>query len=154
MEGGRHSWLLSDPETLPAIVGHLLGGSLGDAWARSVGQAGLDPAAPTLAEVQSAMLAPNPLAGYLSSSVEFIATGTKRPPGTDGHRRGAAPAPGCLNASTGRGDPPRVDSPFLRSGCASWAGDPVPEPSISDADSSALSAPCQAWLLTVPGPVV
>ena len=80
VEGGRHSWLLSDPETLPAIVGNLLGGSLGDAWALGVEQAGLDPSVATLDEVQSAMLAPNSMAGYLSRTVEFIAAGTKKPP--------------------------------------------------------------------------
>lgn len=80
VQGGRHSWLLSDPETLPAIVGHLLSSSLGDAWARGVEQAGLDPAVATLAEIQAAMLAPEAMAAYLSRAVEFIAAGTKRPP--------------------------------------------------------------------------
>ena len=79
VDGGRHSWLLSDPETLPAILGHLLGGSLGDAWTHSLDRAGLDPAAATLAEVQSAMLAPKSLAAYLSREIEFIAAAPKRP---------------------------------------------------------------------------
>jgi hypothetical protein len=80
VEGGRHSWLLSDPETLPAIVGHLLRGGLGDAWARGVAQAGLNPAVATLPEIQSAMLAPESMAAYLARPVEFIAAGTKRTP--------------------------------------------------------------------------
>lgn len=79
VEEGRHSWLLSDPETLPAILGHLLAGPLGDAWTRGLERVGLDPAVATLAEVQSAMLAPSSLAGYLSSDIEFIAAAPKRP---------------------------------------------------------------------------
>ena len=38
--GGTHSWLLKDPETLPAIVDDLLEDSLGDAIRNVLGQAG------------------------------------------------------------------------------------------------------------------
>jgi pimeloyl-ACP methyl ester carboxylesterase len=46
VHGASHSWLLQDPETLPAIVRELLAGDLGAACARAVLDAGLDPAAP------------------------------------------------------------------------------------------------------------
>jgi len=46
VHGATHSWLLQDPETLPAIVGELLDGDLGAACARAVEEAGLDPGAP------------------------------------------------------------------------------------------------------------
>jgi pimeloyl-ACP methyl ester carboxylesterase len=46
VHGATHSWLLQDPETLPAIVRELLDGDLGAACARAVAEAGLDPGAP------------------------------------------------------------------------------------------------------------
>jgi pimeloyl-ACP methyl ester carboxylesterase len=46
VHGATHSWLLQDPETLPAIVRELLAGGLGAACARALAEAGLDPAAP------------------------------------------------------------------------------------------------------------
>ena len=49
VHGATHSWLLQDPETLPAIVRELLDGDLGAACARAVGEAGLDPGAPLAA---------------------------------------------------------------------------------------------------------
>jgi pimeloyl-ACP methyl ester carboxylesterase len=53
VHGATHSWLLQDPETLPAIVRELLVGELGAACARALAEAGLDPAAP-LATVDDA----------------------------------------------------------------------------------------------------
>ena len=44
VHGGTHSWLLQDPETLPAIVRELLAGDLGAACSRAVADAGLEPA--------------------------------------------------------------------------------------------------------------
>jgi pimeloyl-ACP methyl ester carboxylesterase len=46
VHGATHSFVLQDPETLPAIVRELLAGELGAARARAVAAAGLDPAAP------------------------------------------------------------------------------------------------------------
>jgi len=79
VEGARHSWLLSDPETLPSIFGQLLQGRLGDAWTAAVKGAGLDPAAATLDQIETAMLVPDSLAAHLSNRVEFIATSRRRP---------------------------------------------------------------------------
>jgi pimeloyl-ACP methyl ester carboxylesterase len=49
VHGATHSWLLQDPETLPAIVRELLAGDLGAARDRAVAGAGLDPGAPLAA---------------------------------------------------------------------------------------------------------
>jgi pimeloyl-ACP methyl ester carboxylesterase len=49
VHGAAHSFLLQDPETLPAIVRELLGGRLGEARARAVAAAGLGPDAPLAA---------------------------------------------------------------------------------------------------------
>jgi len=46
IHGATHSWLLQDPETLPAIVRELRAGALGAACAAAVRDAGLAPAAP------------------------------------------------------------------------------------------------------------
>jgi hypothetical protein len=46
VHGAAHSFLLQDPETLPAIVRELLDGRLGEARARAVAAAGLGPDAP------------------------------------------------------------------------------------------------------------
>jgi pimeloyl-ACP methyl ester carboxylesterase len=45
VHGATHSWLLQDPETLPAIVREQLHGALGAACARALLEAGLDPGA-------------------------------------------------------------------------------------------------------------
>ena len=49
VHGATHSWLLQDPETLPAIVRELLAGEVGSACTRAILAAGLDPAAPAAA---------------------------------------------------------------------------------------------------------
>jgi pimeloyl-ACP methyl ester carboxylesterase len=45
VHGATHSWLLQDPETLPAIVRELLAGDVGAACTRAILDAGLDPTA-------------------------------------------------------------------------------------------------------------
>jgi pimeloyl-ACP methyl ester carboxylesterase len=49
VHGAAHSFLLQDPETLPAIVRELLEGRLGEAWDRALAAAGLGPDAPLAA---------------------------------------------------------------------------------------------------------
>ena len=53
VEGATHSWLLKDPEAMPAIVHELMRGRLGTAVLRAKGRAGLDVDA-TAAEVDGA----------------------------------------------------------------------------------------------------
>jgi pimeloyl-ACP methyl ester carboxylesterase len=52
VEGATHSWLLKDPEAMPAIVHELMRGRLGTAVLRAKGRAGLDAGAPA-AEVEA-----------------------------------------------------------------------------------------------------
>jgi pimeloyl-ACP methyl ester carboxylesterase len=52
VEGATHSWLLKDPEAMPAIVHELMRGRLGTAVLRAKGRAGLEAGAPA-AEVES-----------------------------------------------------------------------------------------------------
>jgi pimeloyl-ACP methyl ester carboxylesterase len=62
IHGAAHSWLLEDPETLRSIVAELLGDGLGQACLRAIADAGLDPAAVSLAEMERAFYAPDALA--------------------------------------------------------------------------------------------
>jgi pimeloyl-ACP methyl ester carboxylesterase len=52
VHGAGHSWLLSDPESLPAIVGQLLHGRLGDAYRNAIAKAGLDPDRATIDDIE------------------------------------------------------------------------------------------------------
>ncbi len=56
---GRHSWLLRDPETLPAIVAELLPGDLGAAVTTALRRAGVRKANPTLRDIEKAFYAPD-----------------------------------------------------------------------------------------------
>jgi pimeloyl-ACP methyl ester carboxylesterase len=59
IHGGTHSWLLKDPETLPAVMAHLLDGRLGRAIDAELVAAGLDPAAATPAEIDEVLYEPD-----------------------------------------------------------------------------------------------
>lgn len=52
IERAGHSWLLRDPETLPAIISDLLDGSLGDALRAGLQKRGLKKTKPTTAEIE------------------------------------------------------------------------------------------------------
>lgn len=52
VEHAGHSWLLRDPETLPAIIAELLGSDLGDGIRRSLRSAGLRSKDPTIADIE------------------------------------------------------------------------------------------------------
>mgnify|MGYP001022624153 FL=1 len=55
---GRHSWLLRDPETLPAIVAQLLPGDLGDACRGALVAEGLDPHESAPDRIEAALYPP------------------------------------------------------------------------------------------------
>jgi hypothetical protein len=57
--GAGHSWLLRDPESLPAIVGELMDGELGQACTDALRRQGVRRARPTLADVERACYAPD-----------------------------------------------------------------------------------------------
>jgi pimeloyl-ACP methyl ester carboxylesterase len=71
VHGGSHSWLLKDPETLPAIVAELLQGRLGDAYRDSLVDAGLDPEVATFDEIEAAMYEPDAPILALTPELEF-----------------------------------------------------------------------------------
>jgi pimeloyl-ACP methyl ester carboxylesterase len=69
VKGGTHSWVLKDPETLPAIVSELLDGPLARVRAAALGAAGLRPDA-TPDQVESAFLGPHAWVRDLTPPVE------------------------------------------------------------------------------------
>ena len=78
IEGGTHSWVLKDPETLPAVIAELLDGPLARVRAAAMGAAGLTPNA-TAADVEEAFLGPHAWVRRLTPPVMLR-------PGTDRHR--------------------------------------------------------------------
>jgi pimeloyl-ACP methyl ester carboxylesterase len=69
VRGGRHCWLLRDPEALPAIFAELMRGPLGEARAAALTRLGLQPdAAP--ADVERALLEPDALARSLTPTLQ------------------------------------------------------------------------------------
>jgi len=58
VKGAGHSWLLRDPETLPAIIGELMGAELGEGIRTSLRAAGLNSSDPTIEDVEAACYEP------------------------------------------------------------------------------------------------
>jgi pimeloyl-ACP methyl ester carboxylesterase len=56
VHGGTHSWVLKDPETLPAIVAHLIEGPLAGTRRKILQDKGLDPDTATPSQVEDAFL--------------------------------------------------------------------------------------------------
>jgi pimeloyl-ACP methyl ester carboxylesterase len=83
VKGGSHSWLLKDPETLPAIVYELLGGALGDAQRRALLAEDVAPGA-DVEEVEAALYESDAmilsLSGAASDDVEFTEAGEPAAP--------------------------------------------------------------------------
>jgi pimeloyl-ACP methyl ester carboxylesterase len=75
VKGGTHSWVLKDPEALPAIIAEMLDGPLARVRAAVLGAAGLLPDA-TVHQVESAFLGPHAWVRRLTPPVEFR-TGTE-----------------------------------------------------------------------------
>ena len=59
VKGGSHSWVLKDPETLPAIVYELLGGGLGAAQRMALLHAGIVPGDAGIEDVEAALYEPD-----------------------------------------------------------------------------------------------
>ena len=75
VKGGTHSWVLKDPETLPAIIAELLDGPLARVRAAALGAAGLAADA-TPEQIESAFLGPHAWVRRLTPPLEFR-TGTE-----------------------------------------------------------------------------
>jgi pimeloyl-ACP methyl ester carboxylesterase len=74
VKGGTHSWVLKDPETLPAIIAELLDGPLARVRAAALGASGLREDA-TPDQVESAFLGPHAWVRRLTPPLDFR-TGT------------------------------------------------------------------------------
>jgi pimeloyl-ACP methyl ester carboxylesterase len=70
IHGGTHSWLLKDPETLPAVIAELLDGPLARVRAAVLGAVGLTPGA-TPEQIELAFLAPHALVRIITPSPEL-----------------------------------------------------------------------------------
>ena len=68
IEGGGHSWILRDPETLPAVIAELLAAELGESIRISLRSAGLDQEFPTLEDVERVCYQPDARIFSLSPS--------------------------------------------------------------------------------------
>lgn len=79
VHGASHSWLLRDPETMPAIVAELLDGSLGDVIRLALAVAGAPIGTEeTIEEIERCLYAPDALVHALTPPLEFEPTGTRR----------------------------------------------------------------------------
>ena len=76
IHGGTHSWLLKDPETLPAVIAELLDGPLARVRAAILGAVGLAPGA-TPEQMELAFLGPHALVRRLTPPPE-LRTGRQR----------------------------------------------------------------------------
>lgn len=72
VSGGSHSWLLRCPETLPAIIGELLDGRLGEARDAALVSEGCDPATATAEEMEAACTQEGGIAGALGAEREVV----------------------------------------------------------------------------------
>ncbi len=71
VRGGSHSWLLKDPETMPAIMLALMRGRLGTAVLKAKLERGVDPVDATDDEVEAALYAPDALVLELTPRQRF-----------------------------------------------------------------------------------
>jgi len=78
VHGGSHSWLLKDPESLPAIMAPLLEGVIGDHYWLAVAAEGLDPDTATIDDIEGALYRPGSLILRLTPPLEFAPTGEIR----------------------------------------------------------------------------
>lgn len=80
VKGAGHSWLLSDPETFPRIVGQLLSGRLGDAYEQALVDAGLEPGSATTDEIEDALYAPDAPVRALTPELDYLRSSRRRVP--------------------------------------------------------------------------
>jgi pimeloyl-ACP methyl ester carboxylesterase len=78
IHGAMHSWLLSDPETFPGVVGELLRAELGAAYERALVLAGVDPDGAKIADIEAGLYEPGARVLELTPPLEFGRSGTPR----------------------------------------------------------------------------
>ncbi len=98
---GGHSWLLRDPESLPAIMTELLAGPLGDGIRKGLRSAGLRKKNPTLADVEEVCYR----AGGARCSPWLRPTPTRKVVGATASR--STPGPRAPRGGTPTGTDPR-----------------------------------------------
>jgi pimeloyl-ACP methyl ester carboxylesterase len=80
VKGAGHSWLLSDPETFPRIMGELLPGRLGEAYEQALIEAGLEPGSATTDEIEDALYAPDAPVRALTPELAYLRSERRRIP--------------------------------------------------------------------------
>ena len=80
IHGASHSWVLKDPETLPAVVYELLGEGLGAAQRRALLHAGLVPGEASPADVEAAFYEHGALVQRLAPAEATLDTDDPAPP--------------------------------------------------------------------------
>jgi len=79
VHGASHSWLLRDPEAMPAIVAELLDTSLGDVIRLALAVEGAPIGVEdTIEEIERALYRPDALVHRLTPPLEFVATDARR----------------------------------------------------------------------------
>jgi hypothetical protein len=80
VHGASHSWLLRDPEAMPAIVAELLEGTLGDVIRLALTVEGLpvDEDIETIEDIEKTLYRPGALVHELTPPLEFEPTGARR----------------------------------------------------------------------------
>jgi len=66
VHGASHSWLLKDPEALPAVMLDLMKGALGTARLKTLLAAGVDPSGASIDEIESVFFAPDSVVASLT----------------------------------------------------------------------------------------
>jgi pimeloyl-ACP methyl ester carboxylesterase len=98
IKGGTHSWVLKDPETLPAVVAQLLDGPLARVQAATLGAAGLTPGA-TAAQIEDAFLGPHAWVRRLTPPTQLDSGPEQHRPPRYRWTVDAPPAPATRTAS-------------------------------------------------------
>ncbi len=77
VKGATHSWLLKDPETLPAVMHQLMKGRLGTALLKALLEAGIDPNGATDDDIEAALYEPDAPVLAMTPPIERIETAAR-----------------------------------------------------------------------------
>ena len=77
VKGATHSWLLKDPETLPAVVHELMKGRLGTALLKSLLRAGVDPNGATDDEIEAVLYEPDAPVLAMTPALDRVDVGAR-----------------------------------------------------------------------------
>ena len=77
VKGATHSWLLKDPETLPAMMHELMKGRVGTSVLRALLRAGVDPNGATDEEIESVFYEPGAPVLEMTPPLDRVEVGVK-----------------------------------------------------------------------------